>query len=876
MFPTLLRGLADPVEKVREKCATLVTEYVARLADAAPALKSLMPALAAVVGVHPVEEPSEEIRLMLVELAHAAARKSGAGMTPFVDELVAVVTVSARDQFHDVKKAVCAAIRTVAGPEGLPRDVLSPRVKPILAAILPDCQHRHSQVRLATLAAASALFPAAPPLVAAETLAPGVRPLCADRTPAVRAAFHAALADWLTAEAADELGGAEEANAAIAAAATSAAGAAIPPPPEGCALRHAPVFLPMLLAGVADETDANGRAALALVERVGLANDAALGALADADDESANLNRNPNPAADLSVELPPPFTGAPHPAARRLVRALVDTILPAALAETREWTASQRNAGARLLGTTLAYARDAATPRLASVISTCVAAVSDDDRDTAERVVTAARLVGAYVSPSDWLPLCVDAFAAEKATPAQRASGLVVVAAATRGAPPGSLAGEPIATLAAGLACERVRGCDHDGVRAQSLAAVVNAVRAGGDACAAPEASRDLFRALLDLRAAEAKTDAGGGVGGVGSAPSGGIAGSAPSGDGVASAPVPPSTPAEGALEELARACGFADRGALFAAHASSTLATFAAEEPGWDGDGPGPRAFGALVLGAPAEVIGSNLDGVVSVLVGASNREREPALRLAALRVLDAAFEDERVAAAMAPAIETLLTRCVCENLVWRAGKTAAAVRYAAVVALGTMLSRDGDDRDAGANAGANAGSSAGSGSRSRRNAVLRAARDGELLASVASAMEEEYYADTRFAACHAMGRTLLVAGLALTDEQRRFVYPELLKRMDDSRDEIRVAAARVVGAFFRAAPKDYDETNVGYLLKGFVVHMDDANGDVQEAVCAACEIAAGVKTEATREAMLAARNVHRHPRFVDRVLAACDRATG
>ena len=861
MFPTLLRGLADPVEKVREKCATLVTEYVARLADAAPALKSLMPALAAVVGVHPVEEPSEEIRLMLVELAHAAARKSGAGMTPFVDELVAVVTVSARDQFHDVKKAVCAAIRTVAGPQGLPRDVLSPRVKPILAAILPDCQHRHSQVRLATLAAASALFTFAPPLVAAETLAPGVRPLCADRTPAVRAAFHAALADWLTAETADARGGAEEANPA------SASAPAIPPPPEGCALRHAPVFLPMLLAGVADETDANGRAALALVERVGLANDAALGVFADADDAS----RNPNPTlADLSAELPPPFTGAPHPAARRLVRALVDTILPAALAETREWTASQRNAGARLLGTTLAYARDAATPRLASVISTCVAAVSDDDRDTAERVVTAARLVGAYVSPSDWLPLCVDAFAAEKATPAQRASGLVVVAAATRGAPPGSLAGEPIATLAAGLACERVRGCDHDGVRAQSLAAVINAVRAGGDACAAPDAARDLFRALLDLRAAEAttvaeaKTDAKAEAG----------AGSAPPGDGVASAPVPPSTPAEGALEELARACGFADRGALFAAHASSTLATLAAEEPGWDGDGPGPRAFGALVLGAPAEVIGSNLDGVVSVLVGASNREREPALRLAALRVVDAAFEDDRVAAAMAPAIETLLTRCVCENLVWRAGKTAAAVRYAAVVALGTMLSRDGDDGETGARGGRSA--SSGSGTRSRRDAVLRAARDGELLASVASAMEEEYYADTRFAACHAMGRTLLVAGLALTDEQRRFVYPELLKRMDDSRDEIRVAAARVVGAFFRAAPKDYDETNVGYLLKGFVVHMDDANGDVQEAVCAACEIAAGVKTEATREAMLAARNTHRHPRFVDRVLAACDRATG
>ena len=299
----------------------------------------------------------------------------------------------------------------------------------------------------------------------------------------------------------------------------------------------------------------------------------------------------------------------------------------------------------------------------------------------------------------------------------------------------------------------------------------------------------------------------------------------------------------------------------MFAAHASSTLATLAAEEPGWEGDGPGPRAFRALVLGAPAEVIGSNLDGVVSVLVGASRREREPAVRLAALRTVDAAFEDENVAAAMTPAIETLLTRCVCENLVWRAGKTAAAVRYAAVIALGTILSRiESPGTDASPPSVA-------------RNALLRAARDGELFASVASAMEEEYFADTRFAACVVMGQMVLagarVDGRTATVRLPRTPQTHGRQQGRDSRRRRRRRAR-----LLRAAPKDYDETNVGYLLKGFVVHMDDANVDVQEATCGACEVAAEVKTEATREAMLAARNTHRHARFVDRVLAACDAA--
>ena len=82
------------------------------------------------------------------------------------------------------------------------------------------------------------------------------------------------------------------------------------------------------------------------------------------------------------------------------------------------------------------------------------------------------------------------------------------------------------------------------------------------------------------------------------------------------------------------------------------------------------------------------------------------------------------------------------------------------------------------------------------------------------------------------------------------------------------------VVAAFFDAMPGDYDETNGGYLLKGFVVHMDDPDVGVQEAVCAACEVAAGKKPGLVSEAMRAARGTHRHPRYIDRVMEAVQRA--
>jgi dynein assembly factor 5 len=95
----------------------------------------------------------------------------------------------------------------------------------------------------------------------------------------------------------------------------------------------------------------------------------------------------------------------------------------------------------------------------------------------------------------------------------QRAAALVIAAALLRAAPPGSLAGEPMALLATGLANESVRACDHPSVRAQLLAVVTNAVSGGGAACA-PH-SKDLFHVLLQLRSAQAEfVAAGGGEGG--------------------------------------------------------------------------------------------------------------------------------------------------------------------------------------------------------------------------------------------------------------------------------------------------------------------------------------------------------------------------
>jgi hypothetical protein len=73
-------------------------------------------------------------------------------------------------------------------------------------------------------------------------------------------------------------------------------------------------------------------------------------------------------------------------------------------------------------------------------------------------------------------------------------------------------------------------------------------------------------------------------------------------------------------------------------------------------------------------------------------------------------------------------------------------------------------------------------------------------------------------------------VAGSGLTSEQRREIYPNLQKRLDDSNDEIRIRAASCCRAFFTSlAPEGYDDANSEYFTTAVVVHMDDADPRVQ-----------------------------------------------
>jgi len=111
----------------------------------------------------------------------------------------------------------------------------------------------------------------------------------------------------------------------------------------------------------------------------------------------------------------------------------------------------------------------------------------------------------------------------------------------------------------------------------------------------------------------------------------------------------------------------------------------------------------------------------------------------MAMLRMLDELFDDSNRGPAFAGAARETVLYLLVAPAVWRAGKTAAAVRYNAVMAFSTFLERR----------------------LCPPETLLGCLSDGgglQLLPTVMTCMDEDYYADTRRAGTYLMEMILQV----------------------------------------------------------------------------------------------------------------------
>ncbi|KAL4440146.1 hypothetical protein ABPG75_003147 [Micractinium tetrahymenae] len=871
----LVRLLADPAEKCRELAAGLLAAALLRLPAPGALLPTVVPALAERVGSAPPQEPSEEMRLVLAELLagpllgtlceHSAAAGQAApqGMLPadLLPPLCATLCYQLADPYADIKKAACTSVAHLAslagpGPDALPAALL----EPLVAALVADLAHQHSRVRLAALQALHALVQRGMPLAAMqEAVLPAVRPLAHDHAPAIRAALFSCAARWAGSQLPADGAGDEDGRAA-----------------NQCRT-FLPLLLPLILLGLTDEVEATRSDTFAQLEAIGarLAGQASWGM--------------PEPlllaALGQPAQLPGychPFSRRPSAATRVLVQAQLTCLLQQSLAELREWTATLQVSAARLLRASLIYGEAEVLPLLPTVVLGLQSAVADDDAGVATHAVGCVQVLGCNLPPRHWMPLAAEAVAAEQQSIAQRTAALVVLsallyAASKSGA---SLDSDALQLGAAALSSPSLAAAaaasDGGPLRQQLLAACSNLVRWAGARVAG--VGPQLFGLMLQLWSAEADGSA--------AQPAAGSSGSAAvvSGD-AAAAPT-----AAAVLDQLAAALGRASAAELCDLYGPEMLRRCTQGHEQWTQAHPDWRTAAALLrLSGSTALLQLWPTALPAVQQIAADHDRDPRLRLELLHLLAVLLEDDSKAAAwpQAGAGQQLVAAVLAPALAWRAGRVPAAARYAALTALCTLLARGRLPADQLAAAAALPGTPAAGAAAvahapagtSGEAAAGEHSQGGSLLALVAGCLDEEYEPDTRQLACRTLALLLDAAGPLLPAAQLAALQPGLLPRLDDSSNAARVAACAALQAWLAClvAPAGgapgLAEADASALASSMLIHLEDPDAEVAEAVARTLAMLASARPAAVRALVQAAAAAQRRrPDLLGQVLAACE----
>jgi hypothetical protein len=88
---------------------------------------------------------------------------------------------------------------------------------------------------------------------------------------------------------------------------------------------------------------------------------------------------------------------------------------------------------------------------------------------------------------------------------------------------------------------------------------------------------------------------------------------------------------------------------------------------------------------------------------------------------------------------------------------------------------------------------------------------------------LDEDWVNDLRFASVVACKHIISYLGEMFEDDDHKEMYTELLKRLDDSQDGIRIETCRVFEIWFDTLPLDWSRSLYEYTIKAIFVHIDD-----------------------------------------------------
>lgn len=293
-------------------------------------------------------------------------------------------------------------------------------------------------------------------------------------------------------------------------------------------------------------------------------------------------------------------------------------------------------------------------------------------------------------------------------------------------------------------------------------------------------------------------------------------------------------------VDKLAEVGKFSSRDEVVMEYGNDVLEHLRESANSWTSSSPERLKFEALLTLAP-RALPKILEKSIDIFLINLQPTRDPELRLKLFsllsRVVSGLRDLDDVKKSFQPFSVRLLKEAILPNCVWQAGRVSAAVRSASMSCFWALL----------------------------QGQITTAEHINELfseiLTQLISCLDDDN-TTTRTVTCKTLLKMFSECKASFDADRLNLLYPELLKRMDDSSDEIRVITTKAFSVYFKCFVH-YDielyKLHLEAMFKGLLIHLDDPDKNIQDSVLVALKDAGHIHPRLLRSKLNEVRHKHR-----------------
>ncbi|XP_075686389.1 dynein axonemal assembly factor 5 isoform X1 [Rhinoderma darwinii] len=517
---------------------------------------------------------------------------------------------------------------------------------------------------------------------------------------------------------------------------------------------------------------------------------------------------------DFSAPCPtfyPPGVQRPGLGCRELIFRNLSKILPAVSHDITDWVALTRFKAAQLLVVLLIHAEDHTTQHMEQLLSTLYRSCLDEEEKVVHSSIKSAELMGTFVNPEVFLKLILPAL--EKSP---ISSHLTVLAAFIRGSSCEVLKPHLHRIADVVSKAEICQGSEKVLYLEQLLCCIQSMIRICQQYCA--DISLHCMKVLITILASPASETL--------------------------------YEKVQGVMLSLAEVQGVSGRQWLYRQHIQGLMQWASKGHDHWTCYSVERAQFEVLVSES-GPVIGEHLDLLMPVLKICLQQDKEPQMRLKLFTMLSKlllkANETVNSKGQFHLYSEAFIRDTLVPNLKWRAGRTAGAIRTIAVSCLWVLLQSEVLSHEE----------------------ILQV--QDVLMPQVLVTLEEDSKT-SRLVSCRIIRALLGICGQNLDPDKLNKIYPEVVKRLDDASDEVRITAAKTLSLWFKFIDERYERTtyrgHLEFLYRCLLVHLDDADAALQATVLDVLKEAAVVYPSVLLQEIEAVKHKHRTPVYCNQLL--------